>query len=362
MPPQVFITGFPGFIAVQLVHRLLDQHPGITFTVLIEERMRGVADATIKGFERPHPGFIESTTVVTGDITRPRLGMSQEAYQREAARTTHVWHLAAAYDLAVPRALAFKVNVQGTANVLDFCEACPELARLDHVSTCVISGDRTGLVLERELDLGQGFHNHYEATKCWSELEVRRRRHRLPVVVHRPAVVVGDSRDGATDKYDGPYFMINLLARLPPWLPLVLPGPGTAPVNIVPVNFVADAMAALWNQPEAVGQTIHLADPHPHSFRELVEAVAQHLGRPRPMASVPSGLMARVLGQDTLRGLLKIPPQTMSYLDHHVNFDTSNQRRLLQGTGVQCPDLMDYLPALVGYVRAHPDKPFLDGR
>ena len=190
MAPQVFITGFPGFIARRLVDRILDKNPDTTFTVLIEERMRGVADATIKGMERPHPGFIEATSVVTGDICRPRLGMSEQIYQEVTGRTTHVWHLAAVYDLAVPSSLAYKVNVLGTANVLDFCEDCPGLRRLDHVSTCFVSGDRTGLVLESELDQGQGFHNHYESTKCWSELEVRRRMVRLPVAIHRPAIVM----------------------------------------------------------------------------------------------------------------------------------------------------------------------------
>ncbi len=362
MAPQVFITGFPGFIARRLVDRILDKNPDTTFTVLIEERMRGVADATIKGMERPHPGFIEATSVVTGDICRPRLGMSEQIYQEVTGRTTHVWHLAAVYDLAVPSSLAYKVNVLGTANVLDFCEDCPGLRRLDHVSTCFVSGDRTGLVLESELDQGQGFHNHYESTKCWSELEVRRRMVRLPVAIHRPAIVMGDSHTGETDKYDGLYFVMDLLRRLPSWMPMVHLGPGTALVNIVPVDFVVDAMAQLWTMEEAVGSTFHLADPYPHTMREVLEAMMSAFGFRRPLASVPPALAEQALEVETVRNLVRIPEQTVTYLNHDISFDTANQRRLLEGTGVRCPDVMTVLPALAEYVRQHPDKPFLDGR
>ncbi len=362
MAPQVFITGFPGFIARRLVDRILDSNPDVTFTVLIEERMRGVADATIKGMERPHPGFIEATEVVTGDICRPRLGMNRGVYEDVAARTTHVWHLAAVYDLAVSSAVAYKVNVLGTANVLDFCERCRDLERLDHVSTCLVSGRRRGLVLERELDQGQAFHNHYESTKCWSELEVRRRMDRLPVTIHRPAIVSGDSRTGETDKYDGLYYVAALLSRLPRWAPLVHLGPGTARVNIVPVDFVVDAMAELWTTDDALGETFHLADPYPHTMREVMEAMMTALGHRRPLLSLPPGLAGHALALDPVRSVVRIPEETVTYLNHDVSFDTANQRRLLEGAGVKCPDALEIVPAMVEYVRQHPDKPFLDGR
>ena len=360
--PKVLITGFPGFIARRLVDRILDKNPEVCFTVLIEERMRGVADATIKGMERPHPGFIESTGVVTGDISRPRLGIDRARYQQLAAETTHVWHAAAIYDLAVPLSRAYQVNVLGTANVLDFAERCPELRRFDHVSTCYVAGDRSGLVLESELDLGQGFHNHYESTKCWSELEVRRRSHRMPVTIHRPAIVVGDSHSGETDKYDGPYFLINLLAKLPAWLPLVNLGPGNNLLNLVPVDFVADAMAQLWTDEQSLGRTIHLADPYPHTMQEVVDGLLAAMGRGRPLASVPPAAARRALKTETMRRLVQIPEQSVTYLNQDISFDTGNQRRLLEGTGVRCPDILDILPTLVEYVRQHPDKPFLDGR
>ena len=362
MASKVFMTGFPGFIAQRLVDRLLDKDPDATFTFLIEDRMRGVADATIKGMEKPHPGFIESTTVVTGDISRPRLGMSQEEYDKAVDEITHVWHLAAIYDLSVPPSLAYRVNVVGTSEVLDFCEACANLQRLDYVSTCYVAGDRTGLVLENDLDEGQGFKNHYESTKCWAEMEVRRRMDRVPTAIQRPAIVVGDSRNGETDKYDGPYFLMNLLSKLPSWIPMVHIGGGAATVNLVPIDFLVDAMAEIWTRDEALGLTIQLADPYPHTVKEVMEEMFRLLGFAKPLFSVPSAAVAGALQFDALRGLIKIPKESVIYFNHDVQFDTANQRRVLSGSNVACPDLFDYLPTLVDYVKAHPDKPFIDGR
>jgi len=362
MASKVFMTGFPGFIAQRLVDRLLDKDPEARFTFLVQEPMRPVAEASIGRLDGDHPGFAEGSTLVAGDISRPRMGLSREAFARVAAETTHAWHLAAIYDLSVPEAVAYRVNVVGTAEVLDFCERCEGLARLDYVSTCYVAGQRTGLVLERELDEGQAFKNHYESTKCWAELEVRRRGDRVPAVIHRPAIVVGDSQTGETDKYDGPYYIMNLLTKVPSWIPMVHLGAGSAPVNLVPIDFLVDAMAQLWTNEDALGQTLHLADPYPHTAREIVEALLSILGFRKPLASVPPRLVEAALALEPLRNLIKVPREALSYFNHEVQFDTANQQRLLRDTSVTCPDLMDYLPTLVEYVKRNPDKPFLDGR
>lgn len=363
MGSKVFMTGFPGFIAQRLVGKMLDRDPDASFTFLIQDSMRGVADAAIKGMEGPYPGFIESTRVLTGDITRKRLGLSADEYAAVCAETTDVWHLAAVYDLAIPQNIAYRVNVIGTANVLDFCEACDGLRRHDYVSTCYVAGERTGRVMESDLDEGQGFKNHYEATKCWAEQEVRRRLDRVPTLIHRPAVVVGDSITGETDKYDGPYGMLTFLNKLPRFLPFVYIGPCQAPLNMVPVDFLVDAMAELWTNPEALGLTVHLADPYPHTSGEVLESMLELLGFSHPpLLTVPHKLVEAALGVGQVRALMGIPQEQVIYLNHQVEYDTANQRRLLKGSGVSCPDFLGYLPVLVNYVRQHPEKPFLDGR
>jgi len=362
MARHVFMTGFPGFIASQLVDRLATRDGDMAFTFVVQEHMRSHAEAAVAKLDAAHRGLAGRTRLVNGDITKQWLGMDEATYKKLAAEITNVWHLAAVYDLAVPEAVAYRVNVIGTSNVLDLCQDAKRLERLDYVSTCYVSGQRGGRVLENELDEGQTFKNHYESTKCWAEMEVRRRMHRLPVCIHRPGIVVGDSRTGDTDKYDGPYFVINLFMRLPGWLPMVNIGDGKARVNIVPVDFVVDAMAALMFEPKAIGQTVALADPSPHTAREIIEGLLEVLGRGKPLANVPAGMVEKALDVDRLRQLVKVPREAVIYFNHQVEYDTSNQQRLLAGTGVRCPDLIEILPTLVDYVKRNPDKQFLDGR
>jgi thioester reductase-like protein len=362
MASKVFMTGFPGFIAKRLVDRLLFKDPEASFTFLIEERLRPVADESLHALDERHSGFAARARLVVGDITRPLLGMSQEVHDAEAARATHVWHLAAIYNLAVSPSVAYRVNVVGTANVLDFCEACEGLQRLDYVSTCYVSGTRTGTVLERELDEGQSFKNHYESTKCWAEIEVRRRMPRLPVAIHRPGIVVGDSRTGETDKYDGPYFVMKLLAQVPTWVPMVHIGAGEAPVNLVPIDFTVDAMAEIWTRPQALGQTFQLVNPDPRTSREVMESILQAFGFAKPVFAVPPPLIEGALAIAPLRNLLKIPEEAVVYFNHSVRHDTTNLNALLEGTSLRCPDFTTIAPVLVNYLRQHPDKPFLDGR
>ena len=159
---------------------------------------------------------------------------------------TEVWHLAAVYDLAVGEEIARRVNVVGTDRVLELCRGLPDLERLHHVSTCYVSGRHDGVFREDDLDSGQAFRNHYESTKHEAELLVRRAMAAgLPATIYRPGIVVGDSRTGETQKYDGPYFLATFLRRQPPVA--VVPSvadPDRVRFCLVPRDFVIDAMDA----------------------------------------------------------------------------------------------------------------------
>ena len=180
------VTGFPGFIGRRLVAALLEREPDDRVIVLVEERMLEAArDAAMALDGGPR---IE---VLAGDITEPRLALGEDRYGRLVAETDVVHHLAAIYDLAVPAAVAHRVNVEGTGNVLAFCAAVEGLDRLNYVSTAYVSGDRTGVVYEHELDRGQGFKNHYESTKFQAEVWVRSMLDRVPTTIAGRRIVVG---------------------------------------------------------------------------------------------------------------------------------------------------------------------------
>jgi thioester reductase-like protein len=359
---RAFVTGFPGFIAKRLFARLVQRDPKLGFTFLVQSHMKDAAQAALTELAADSEGLEDRCSIVAGDITKRFLGLDGDTYGTEIARTTHVWHLAANYDLSVPEAVAYRVNVVGTANVLDFCEACSDLERLDYVSTCYVSGSRTGVVLEAELDENQTFKNHYESTKCWAEIEVRRRMYRLPTAIHRPSIVVGDSRTGETDKYDGPYFVITLLQRLPKWFPMVNIGAGSARPNYVPVDFLTTAMAEIFFNEDTIGKTFQIADPNPKPSRDMVLALYRLMGRPNPLTTVSGGLVQSALKIGSVRDMVRIPREAVTYFNHDVTYDSANTQALLEGTDVRCPDFMSILPHMVEYVRANPDKSFLDGR
>lgn len=350
---KIFLTGYPGFIGRRVVAALAKQYPNARFALLVQESLQeqakhALATASLEG----------CADLLIGDLVEADLGLAADAL----AGVTDVWHLAAIYDLAVPEPIARRVNVDGTKNILDACERLEDLHRLVYFSTCYVAGKRHGMIKESELDLGQRFHNHYESTKFYAEAAVRQRFDRLPITIIRPAIVVGDSETGETDKYDGPYYSFRTLMRAAPWMPVPMVGPGTAPTNIVPVDFIVDASVAIFANEEAVGVTCHLADTAPLTIDELAREAARVIGRPPPRGRIPIAVASLLLRSDRLERALGLPRQIAQYLDYQVEFDTTNTRRLLEGTGIGCPALVDYLPKLIAYMRQNPRKRFLDGR
>lgn len=188
---SIFVTGFPGFIAGRLVERLAKSET--QFFLLVQsdfveramEEITEIADLT----NTPLEGFV----IVEGDITKPNLGISDEDLETIQFETTDVFHLAAVYDLAVERELAFNVNLEGTKNVNDLVRSFKNLRRYNYISTCYVAGKRVGEIREDELVHDAGFRNYYEETKYLAELEVEKLKSELPVTIFRPSVVVGDS-------------------------------------------------------------------------------------------------------------------------------------------------------------------------
>jgi thioester reductase-like protein len=349
----VVVTGFPGFIGGRLVQALLAEAPEAGVVALVEPRM---ADKARELAARLDGGRIE---VLPGDITKRRLGLGGEDYERLAAEVSAVYHLAAVYDLAVPLEPATQVNVDGTGNVLTLCRDCERLERLHYVSTAFVAGRRTGSVYEHELALGQRFKNHYESTKFQAEVWVREAMDKVPTTIYRPAIVVGDSKTGETPKFDGPYYMLRVISRAVRWhLPIPRFGRAEAPFNVVPVDFIIDAMTAADDAPELVGSTLHLVDPEPISAAEVFDLLArEYAGRPTAYRLAPS-LVAGALRVPAVRQLFSgAPPQSIRYLNHPVFFDTRAARELLEPRGVRCPRLEEYVGPLVEFFREHEEDP-----
>jgi thioester reductase-like protein len=350
----VFFTGFPGFLGRELLPRLLKRsdHRAVC---LIQARYRPQAEQAVATLERDH-GVGDRVELVEGDITRPDLGLGAR-HAELAKETVEVHHLAAVYDLAVGLELAQRVNVVGTGHVLDFCEACPELERLHYVSTCYVSGRYAGPFGEDDLEVGQRFNNHYESTKHYAEVEVRERMDRIPTTIYRPAVVVGDSATGATQKFDGPYFAIRFVLKQPgPFAVMPLVGDPTATrFNVVPRDFVVDAIAELSAREDNAGVCYQLADPAPLTVEELIATMEAETGKRLLKIPLPLGLakgaVAHVPGVEQL---FEFPPHVIDYFVHPTHYLTTNASRDLAEAGIACPSLRSYFDKLVGFVRENP--------
>lgn len=353
------VTGFPGFIGRRLVRSLLDSDPELRVVALVEERMLAPSRAAAEELG----GDADRIELLAGDIAQRGLGLAQADWDRLAAEVTHVHHLAAIYDLAVPLELAQRVNVDGTGNVLELCLAAERLERLMYVSTAYVAGTRTGVVYEHELSLGQGHKNHYESTKFQAELWVHQLHDRVPTTVIRPAIVVGDSRTGETAKFDGPYYILRTISRMQrSGRPVAQFGRADATFNVVPVDYVVAGMVALANDPAAAGETLHLVDPDPLPTRELVRLMSQEYAGREPKGRVPPAIVEKSLRVPALRRAFGgAPAESIVYLNHKVTFDTRRAVDLLQPHGLRPPGFTEYVGPMVRFYREHENDPAFAG-
>jgi thioester reductase-like protein len=344
VPRTYLLTGFPGFLAGRLVPRLLADDDEARIVALVEPRM----------LERARALAPDGVDVQAGDITDPRLGLDDRTYDRLAAETVKVFHLAAVYDLAVGAELAERVNVGGTQHVIDFCRRAPLLERHHYVSTAYVAGQRSGLVREDDLAEGQAFKNFYESTKFAAEVLVRASMDAVPTTVYRPAIVVGDSRTGETQKFDGPYYLLRSMGG--PTGSLLQVGRGDASFNVVPVDFVIDAIAAGARDAEAVGHTLHLVDAEPISSHELARLLAVAYTGHEPRIPLPPGFVDRSLKFSLVRKLSGgTPRQSIVYLNHPVTFDTAQADAILGRNGLRCPGFPEYVDTMVKFYKEHED-------
>jgi thioester reductase-like protein len=352
------LTGFPGFIGRRLVRRLLADDPDARIVALVEERMLDLARQTATSIDG------ERIELIAGDISRRRLGLADSDWERLRAEVARVYHLAAIYDLSVPLELAQRVNVDGTGNVLELCEQAESFERLVYFSTAYVAGLRAGVVYEHELSLGQRFKNHYESTKFQAELWVRDRMHRVPTTILRPAIVVGDSQTGETEKFDGPYYMLRSIS----WAqrmrrPIPQFGRSGAGFNVVPVDYVVSAAAEAGADPAMAGETLHLVDPEPLTSRELLTLLSREYAGREPQGRIPPRLAEASLRIPALRRLVgNTPRESIAYLNHSVVFDSRRAVDLLVPRGLRPPRFPEYVGAMVSFFREHEDDPAFASR
>jgi len=347
----IFFTGFPGFIGRFLLNELIEDNPANHFILLVQSKFLSEAIEQTAKIKKQKEQSTE-IEVLAGDISLPMLGLSDKKYEELLNKVTDVFHLAAIYDLAVPEQIARKVNVTGTENMTLLCKSIKNLRAFVYFSTCYVAGKRTGTIYEDELEMGQGFKNHYEATKFEAEVIVRKSMKEIPTIIIRPGIVVGHSKTGEINKFDGPYFGMILIDALKILrIPLPYLGESDAEVNLVPIDYVVKAVVSIWKKEGTTGKTYQLADPNPVLAKTLYAEIIRLLGAKGPFLKIPPLVMDLPLRLSAIRKMLGVPREVLEYFNHKCHFDSTNTQNALKGTGIEVPHLLDYLPVLVDFYK-----------
>ena len=360
-----FVTGATGFIGRFLVDRLLDKRKGMVH-VLVRKGSQKKLDAIAKkmGWD------MKRINVVHGDMTSPKCGLTAAQVRTLKGKVKHFFHLAAIYDMQASAESQRAANIDGTQHALDLAAAI-EAGCFHHTSSIAAAGMYPGIFREDMFDEAEGLDDPYLRTKHDSEALVRGET-RIKWRIYRPGMVVGHSQTGEMDKIDGPYYFFPLLKKLremlPPWMPTL--GIEGGRINIVPVDFVVDAMDHIAHKPRLDGHTFHLTDPEPMRVGEVLNTFARAGHAPemtmridaRMFAFVPGSIRTAVGNLPPVRrfvGMMlrdfRIPKSVLKFITYPTRFDSREAERALKGSGIVVPRLQDYAWRLWDYWERHLD-------
>ena len=360
-----FVTGATGFIGKRLVKKLLERKGSVVHFLI-----RQASEAKVAGL-REYWGVSASRALpVFGDLTSKKLGVSADDIKALKGQIDHFYHLAAVYDLEADAESQIAVNIDGTRNTVELAKAIGA-KHFHHVSSIAAAGLYEGVFREDMFDEAENIDHPYFMTKHESE-KIVRTECKVPWSVYRPALVVGDSRTGEMDKIDGPYYFFKLIQRmrqiLPPWMPSV--GLEGGRINIVPVDFVVEALDHISHHKRASGQCFHLVDPMGYRVGDVLDILSKAAHAPKMNLfvnaalmgfipkSVKKGLMALAPVRRVYRAIMQdlgLPEDMMNFVNYPTRFDCRETLAALKGSGIECPNLKDYAWRLWDYWERHLD-------
>jgi long-chain acyl-CoA synthetase len=290
---------------------------------------------------------------VAAELTEPSLGLRPRQRKELASRVSTIVHSAASVSFTLPLDEARAINVDGTRRMLDFAELACEHGGLDryaHISTAYVAGDHAGRFSETDLDVGQAFHNSYEQSKCESEQLVQARTS-VPSTIMRPSIVVGDRHSGWTAAFNVMYWPLRAFAR---GLYSAVPADPSAPLDVVSIDYVADAIHALCEMPGGIGETYHLtAGANASTIGEVAELASRYFDRPTPMVLSPADFAVSVQdATESQRTALESSVAYFPYFAIGTTFDDIRARARLDPPGILVSPLRDYLVRLLDFATA----------
>lgn len=359
-----FITGGTGFLGHNLIERLL-QRKGDVY-VLVRAGSKAKLDKLKQAWGKDGNRVIP----VIGDLAKPRLGVSAARRRQLDGKISHVFHLAAIYDIQADAASQEIANIEGTLNAVRFAEAI-RAKRFHHVSSIAAAGLYPGTFREDMFEQAVGLDNPYFRTKHEAEAIVRGKCE-IPWRIYRPGIVVGNSETGEIDKIDGPYYFFKMIQKMrramPAWMPAV--GLEGGRLNIVPVDFVVKAMDHIAHKAGEDRKCFHLTDPKPARIGEVLNLFADAAHAPQMTMRIDARLFnyipavikqaitmlppAKRISRQILHDL-GLPPEVLKFINYPTKFDCRETERALQRSGIKVPPLDGYAWRLWDYWERHLD-------
>jgi NAD(P)-dependent dehydrogenase (short-subunit alcohol dehydrogenase family) len=367
-----FITGATGFIGKRLVRKILERKGTVVHFLVRDRSAKRIAELL------DYWGVDDTRAVaVRGDLALPGLGITAAERKKLEGKIKHFFHLAAVYDLKADEESQRVANIDGTKNTVLFANEIG--AGCFHLTSSIASaGLYEGVFREDMFEEAEGLDHPYFSTKHESEKLVRQDC-QVPWRVYRPGIVVGDSRTGEMDKIDGPYYFFKLIQRLrqllPPWMPTI--GLEGGRINLVPVNFVVDAMDHIAHKKGLDGKCFHLVDPAPRRVGEVLNTFAK-AGHAPAMSlyvnaalfgfipkSIKKGLMALTPVRRIQKAVMKdlgLPEDILTFVNYPTRFDCREATAALKGSGIEVPALETYAWRLWDFWERHLDPDLLIDR
>jgi NAD(P)-dependent dehydrogenase (short-subunit alcohol dehydrogenase family) len=359
-----FVTGGTGFIGQNLIPLLLARRGKVYVLVRAQSKER------LEQLKARWGRAASKIVPVTGDLTRPYLGISPAQRKELQGKVDHVFHVGAIYDLKADAASQEAANIKGTTHAVRFADAVGA-RRFHHVSSLAAAGLYPGTFTEDMFEEATGLDNPYFRTKHDSEGIVRNKCS-VPWRIYRPGIVVGDSTTGEIDKIDGPYYFFKLIQKMrramPAWMPAI--GLEGGRINIVPVDYVVQAMDHLAHAPRLDGRCFHLTDPKPKRIGAVLNLFAEAAHAPQMTMRVDARLFNYIPGA-IKQGLMMLPPMrrisrqilhdlgipgdVLQFVNYPTRFDSRETQKALKGSGIKVPRLDDYAWRLWDYWERHLD-------
>jgi len=355
-----FITGGTGFIGKHLITELLHRQKSGTIYVLVRRGSKRKFNTFRKGLGAQGARL----EAVSGDITRPFLGVTPTQRKALHGHIDHLFHLAAIYALTAPGEAQRRANVDGTRNAVRFAEAVA-VRRIHHMSSIAAAGLYPGIFREDMFAEARGLEHPYFRTKHDSEGVVREECS-VPWRIYRPGIVVGHSQTGEIDKIDGPYYFFKWIQKMrrlmPAWMPTL--GIEGSRINIVPVDFVVRATVHIAHKSRLDGRCFHLTDPKPKRIGEVLNLFARAAHAPemtlrldaRLFSYIPSAVRQGLSMLPPVRRIthqvlsdLGLPKDIFKFVNYPTRFDNREAEQALKGSGIVVPPLEDYAWRLWDY-------------